>query len=375
VIVDRLPFFSFQPTEENAMSIIKRSTTAIEAISHVRQTMSEGQLNVADRMARVNSRHLVTFRDEALALRLNRLKRSLVAHYSGDEKQHRMLFIIGESHSGKSSLIEHAIASDLAFAPFVTSEGINALPMLFMQYPSPGTLRNMASDGLEALGYPVKATLSESRIWPLFREQLKRRQVLFLIIDEAQHAIKSNNNDWEIQKVRDTFKHLVQMPDWPLRLILCGVSPLESVRDGDKQIASRSTVLNLGPLDKENHAAHVRKYIEKIVVEHAEMELADFIGGDFPKRLIHACDGCFGSIVQLVRMAVETAMVANATKVEKDHFTTAYAFISGCSPTSNIFTLDDWASLDAGAAKVIEDKQDVQTDEKPKAIRAGERRK
>ncbi|MDR6667070.1 TniB family NTP-binding protein [Rhizobium sp. 1399] len=358
------------------MPILKRSTAAIEAISHIRQTMPEAQLNVADRMAKVNSQHVVTFRNDAITLRLGRLKRSLVAHYSGDEKQHRMLFIIGESHSGKSTLIEHAIANDPAFAPYVTSEGVNAMPMLLMQYPSPGTLRNMASDGLEALGYPVKAPLTESRIWPLFREQLKRRQVMFLVIDEAQHAIKSNKSDWEIQKVRDTFKHLVQMPDWPLRLILCGVSPLESVRDGDKQIASRSTVLNLGPLDKENHAGHVRKYIEKIVVEHAEMELADFIGGDFPMRLIHACDGCFGSIVQLIRMAVETAMVADETRVEKDHFAQAYAFISGCSPTSNIFTIENWTSLDAGAAKVIEEKEDAQgKEEKPKRLRAGERRK
>lgn len=358
------------------MSFMKRSPAAIEAISRVRQSMPEEQLDVADRMAKVNACNVTTFRDEALAARLDRLKRSLVAHYAGDEKQHRILFIIGASHSGKSTLIEHALAADPAFESYVNVEGVNAMPVLYMPAPSPCTLRNIAVDGLEGLGYPVKATLTESRIWPLFREQLKRRHVLFLIIDEAQHAIVSNNSDWEIQKVRDTFKHLVQMPDWPLRLILCGVSPLERLREGDKQIASRSTVLNLGPLDKKQHAPHVRRYIEMIVTEHAEMELGDFIGGDFPQRLIHACDGCFGSIVRLIRLAVEFAMVAGATRVEKAHFSKAYADISGCSPTSNIFSIDVWEGVEVGAARVVDDQPEPSdTDEKPKRLRAGERRK
>ncbi|MEH7846375.1 MULTISPECIES: ATP-binding protein [Rhizobium] len=362
------------------MTFQKRDTAAIEAISQVRQTMDQSQLDIADTMAKVNAQHISTFRNGALERHVDRLKRSLVAHYTGDDKQHRILFIIGESHSGKTTLVEHVLRTDPAFQPYITTDGIEAMPCLHLPAPSPCTLHNIASDGLEKLGYPIKSTLTESRIWPLFREQLKRRRVIFLFIDEAQHAIKSNNSSWEIQKVRDTFKHLVQMPEWPVRLILCGVSPLELLRDGDKQIASRSTVLNLGPLTEDKHGPHVRRYVELVVQEHADLALGDFLRGDFPKRIIHACGGCFGSIVQLIRYAVETALLAGEGKVLPEHFARAYADISGCSPSSNIFTIKSWRTMEPGEARITEEPygdSDGGGDDggqKPKRLRAGERR-
>ncbi|SSC71427.1 unnamed protein product [Ciceribacter sp. T2.26MG-112.2] len=348
--------------------------SAIEAISRVRQSMPDSQLDIADRMATISAHHIPTFRDDALKKRIDRMKRSLVAHYSGDEKQHRILFVIGDSHSGKSSLIEHVLATDPAFDTYVDSDGVDAMTVLLMDGPSPCTLRNIAYDGLEKLGYPVKANLTESRIWPLFREQLKRRKVLFIVIDEAQHAVKNNTSDYEIQKVRDTFKHLVQMPDWPIRLILCGVSPLERLREGDKQIETRSTMMRLGSLTAQ-HTAHVVSYIELVVTRHAELRLGDFLGGDFAERVIHACGGCFGSIVKLIRLAVENTLLKGDATVTAESFAAAYGEMSGCSPTSNIFTASEWQALEAGAAKIVDHSdEDTPSAPKPKRIRAGERR-
>uniref|UniRef100_A0A7C1T9R7 Uncharacterized protein n=1 Tax=Agrobacterium albertimagni TaxID=147266 RepID=A0A7C1T9R7_9HYPH len=356
------------------MSFNSLPASAIEAITRVRQSMPDKQTIIADRVAAISAHHIPTFRDEALAKRIDRMKRSIVAHYSGDDKQHRILFVIGESHSGKSSLVRHAVAADPAFAPYIDSEGIEAMTVLMIDGPSPCTLRNIASDCLEKLGYPVKANLSESRIWPLFREQLKRRKVLFIVIDEAQHAVKNNTSDYEIQKVRDTFKHLVQMPDWPIRLILCGVSPLERLREGDKQIASRSTMMRLGPLTAQ-HATHVVGYIELVTIKHAGLKLGNFLGGDFPLRVIHACGGSFGSIVQLIRLAVENALLMEESTVSVAQFAAAYSEMSGCSPSSNIFTVQEWQHLDEGQARVVNEAGDNQTaGARPKRIRAGERR-
>jgi len=357
------------------MPLKQLPASAIEAISRMRQSMPDSQLDIADRMATISAHHIPTFRDDALKKRIDRMKRSLVAHYSGDEKQHRILFVIGDSHSGKSSLIEHVLATDPAFDSYVDSNGVNAMTVLLMDGPSPCTLRNIAYDGLEKLGYPVKANMTESRIWPLFREQLKRRRVLFIVIDEAQHAVKNNTSDYEVQKVRDTFKHLVQMPDWPIRLILCGVSPLERLREGDKQIETRSTMMRLGSLTAQ-HAAHVVSYIELVVTHHAGLKLGDFLGGDFPDRLIHSCGGCFGSIVKLIRLAVEDTLLKGQGIVTDESFAAAYGEMSGCSPTSNIFRNSDWRALEPGAAKIVGASTDEDTPSapKPKRIRAGERR-
>jgi hypothetical protein len=353
------------------MRISTLSPSALEAITRVRQSMPEGQLAIADRMAVVNAGHIPTHRDKEFADRLEHMKRSLVAHYSGDDKQYRMLLVIGKSHSGKSSLIEHALSTDPAFDTYTASDGVEATPCLFLEAPSPATLRNLAVEGLEKLGYPVKSDITESRAWPLFRQQLKRRRVLFVFIDEAQHIINTNNQP-ECQKVRDTLKHLVQMKDWPVRLIMSGVPPLEALRNQDEQIEERSMVLNLGPLNATKHAPHVRKYVKLVVVEHAAMHLEDFLDGDFPERVIYACDGCFGSIVKIIRAAVEVAMVECCASVGKRHFEKAYGQITGCSTTSNIFTGNEWRTAAAGVAKVT---LETPAADKPKALRAGERRK
>lgn len=347
--------------------------SALEAITRVRQSMPASQLAIADRMAIVNAGHIPTYRDTTLAEHLAYMKRSLVAHYSGDDKQYRILLVIGKSHSGKSSLIENALSTDQAFDGYVASDGVEAMPCLFLEAPSPATLRNLAVEGLEKLGYPVKSDITESRAWPLFRQQLKRRKVLFVFIDEAQHIINTNN-DPECQKVRDTLKHLVQMKDWPVRLIMSGVSPLEELRDGDDQIKERSMVLLLGPLEAAKHAPHVRQYVKLVVVNHAEMELEDFLGGDFADRVIYACDGCFGSIVKMIRASVEVAMVEGSASVGMRHFEKSYGQITGCSKTSNIFSSEQWRTAAAGAAKVTPDTPAPAPD-KPKALRAGERRK
>lgn len=348
------------------------SPSALEAITRVRQSMPSGQAEIADRMATVNAGYIPTHRDTAFAKHLEYMKRSLVAHYSGDDKQYRMLLVVGNSHSGKSSLIEHALSSDPAFETYTASDGVEAVPCLFLEAPSPATLRNLAVEGLEKLGYPVKSDITESRAWPLFRQQLKRRMVLFVFIDEAQHIMNTNNAP-ECQKVRDTLKHLVQMKDWPVRLIMSGVSPLEEMRDGDRQIKERSKVLSLGPLNATTHAAHVRKYIQLVVMEHAAMTLEDFLGGDFADRVIYACDGCFGSIVKIIRASVEASMVDGSASVGKRHFERAYGEITGCSTTSNIFSNGKWKDETPGAAKVSADS--APSTDKPKALRAGERRK
>lgn len=354
------------------------SPALVEALSRVRQSMPADQTALADRMATINARHLKTFRDDAFAAHVDRMKRGLVAHYSGDEKQYRMILVVGSSHSGKSTLVEHALDNDPAFHPYVDSEGTETVPVLRFQAPSPCTLRNLAVDGLEALGFPVKSDIVESRAWPLFRQQLKHRKVLFIFIDEAQQTINSNN-EHEIQKLRDTFKHLVQMDDWPIRLILAGVSPLERLRE-DMQIRSRSTVLNVGDLDPVAHRAHVVHWVTKIVNEHAELALEDFLNGDFPEKLVHACGGCFGSIVESTRLAVEHALIKGVDEVGVAHFATAYAQRTGCSSSNNIFTAEDWRSLAPGAARKEDAKAAPAAAPTPaadamKPLRGGERRK
>jgi hypothetical protein len=341
--------------------------------------MPRSETDVADRMAAISAKHVETFRDAAFGSRFRKLKRSLVAHFTGDNKQHRIIIVTGESHAGKSDLIERCLDNDPGLAAYPTDDGYPAMPVLRMDAPSPCNIVNVAIEGLQVLGYPVKGNIREKEAWPLFREQLKRHRVLVLFIDEAQHTVNSTNRA-ELQRLRDIFKHVTQMKDWPVRLILAGVSPLEKLRD-DKQIRTRSMPMHLGDISAA-HARHVSHWVEKIVKEHAEMRLEDFMAGDFPLRLIHGAGGCFGSIIQLIRMAIEDALVGGEDVVGLANFANAYATMTGCSKRENILTVPNWREIDGALARLADNADKLEEVEKPvkraatkilKAHRGGER--
>ncbi|TAV81556.1 hypothetical protein ELI23_10365 [Rhizobium leguminosarum] len=350
-----------------------------EALSRLRVSMPPDEIEIADRMEAISAQHLPTFRDIAFGSRFRKLKRSLVAHFTGDNKQHRMIIVTGESHSGKSDLIDYCLDNDPGLLPYPTKDGFPAVPVLRMDGPSPCNIVNVAIEGLEALGYPVKGNIKEKEAWPLFRAQLKRHRVLILFIDEAQHAVNSVSSRADLQRLRDIFKHVTQMKDWPVRLILAGVHPLERLRE-DKQIRTRSMPMHLGDIT-DAHSKHVCHWVKKIVEEHAKMRLDDILGGDFPLRLIHGAGGCFGSIIQLIRMAIEDALVAGKDIVALSNFASAYATMTGCAKDENILTVKNWRSKEGALARSLEAEDAVaeveslaSTRSKPmKAHRGGER--
>lgn len=350
-----------------------------EALSRLRVSMPPEETEIADRMEAISAQHVQTFRDIAFGSRFRKLKRSLVAHFTGDNKQHRMIIVTGESHSGKSNLIDYCLDNDPGLSPYPTNDGFPAIPVLRMDAPSPCNMVNVAIEGLEALGYPVKGNIREKEAWPLFRAQLKRHRVLILFIDEAQHAVNSTSSRADLQRLRDIFKHVTQMRDWPVRLILAGVHPLELLRE-DKQIRTRSMPMHLGDITAA-HAKHVCHWVKKIVEEHAEMRLDDLLAGDFPLRLIHGAGGCFGSIIQLIRMAIEDALVAEKDVVALSNFASAYATMTGCSKDENILTVTNWRSREGALARLSDAEETVAevenlaaTRSKPiKAHRGGER--
>jgi type II secretory pathway predicted ATPase ExeA len=322
----------------------------IEALSRVRASMPQSEIDIADRIAEISAKHVETHRDRAFNSRFRKMKRSLVAHFAGDTKQHRILIVTGESHSGKTALIENALDMDGGFEPYPDSDGNMTMPILRMDCASPANLVNVALDGLEALGYPMDPKTLEKVAWSEFRKRLKQRKVLVVFIDEAQHIVNSTNR-LEHQKMRDILKHMVQMKDWPIRIILSGVHPLEKFRE-DQQIRKRSMTLHLGPLTIGQNASHVRHWITKIVVEHAEMEIADFMAGDFPERVIHCCGGCFGSIIQMTRLAIEEELIKGSSTVGVSSFASAYKTMTGSPSTENIFTVTKWRQLEGSGAKM-----------------------
>ncbi|MGT2442948.1 hypothetical protein ACU4I5_10165 [Ensifer adhaerens] len=161
--------------------------------------------------------------------------------------------------------------------------------------------------------------------------------------------------------IGDAFKSLTQMPDWPVRLILVGVPPLASFL-ARKQLYNRRTVIPFDTVDADGNTDLVESILNTIVLTHAGMELRiglkdeeEMGKGDFLRRLMHACEAEFGSVVQMIRAAVELAMLAGREHVLIDDFIKTYASFSGCRPSKNVFKAANWEELDPSTALLRDD--------------------
>ncbi|TAW06604.1 ATP-binding protein (plasmid) [Rhizobium ruizarguesonis] len=255
----------------------------------------------------------------------------------------RIIAICGESGAGKTrALIEHCNRIP-EMRPFVDRDHILVKPVLWFKAPSPSTPQRLAFAGLIALGVPVRANMAENKIWELFQTALKAHRVRFVVIDEAQDAIETANRI-EIVKIANAFKNLVQMQDWSLRLVLVGVPPLAEFLER-KQLFTRRIVVPFQRISADAEVDTVVTILRKVVVDHAGMALDQDLGDDFEKRLAHACDGQIGSIIQMVRKALEFAIERDEEWLALKHFADAYRSFSGCKDNENVFEAAQWSDL------------------------------
>ncbi|MCQ1572741.1 ATP-binding protein [Neorhizobium galegae] len=361
-------------------------------------------LAASDRMKEIRSKFVDTARDKELALRVLKLKTSFDGPVDG--KEGSILIITGESHAGKTTMLERTLLVDPGLQEYKV-DGMPIKPLVFMEVKAPSSLQSLAVDLLKMLGYPVKVDMKRPAAFRLLLEKLQERQVLILWLDEAQNLLQ--NNPVELGILANNLVTIEQNPEWPIRIILSGLPDLDMLVDNYKQIRSRA---DHWPLGRTTSPEHVATWLHKIVEEHATLALDDTLyyynedeekwvdNEDFALRLIHASDGNFGTILRLIRDAVECglkdhdAAVAEGTappscRIGRDNFAKAYSNIVGVLNQANIFYVPHWGDLPGGMARVkLEEMRAASQQEPPsqqqdeekagkkvKPLRAGERRK
>lgn len=335
----------------------KRSKAAID---RVRDLVGADRLSVADRIAQLYNEYIPLDRDRLLKDALVASIASVTTPITGKPDKRRIVAVCGRSGAGKTTAIVKHIQRLKAMASYWDEDGVRIHPVIFIEAPSPCTPRLLAIAGLEALGHTPPDRIRENEAWLLFRRLLKVHKVMWVVIDEAQHAIESATIR-EATVIGDAFKSLTQMPDWPVRLILVGVPPLASFL-ARKQLYNRRTVIPFDTVDADGNTDLVESILNTIVLTHAGMELRiglkdeeEMGKGDFLRRLMHACEAEFGSVVQMIRAAVELAMLAGREHVLIDDFIKTYASFSGCRPSKNVFKAANWEELDPSTALLRDD--------------------
>jgi hypothetical protein len=330
-----------------------------DALGHLRSAMPDKTCGRADRLARLHAKHVVTPRDGALSNEVESLIQNAAgpATYGPEDgslrREGSALVVIGESGAGKTTLLKRIFAKRPEFRPYEDRYGNITSPLVSLVAPSPCTLKQLGRELLRALGYPLAREIKEHMVWELVRQQIRLRKVMFIHIDEMQHAVNTKN-ETECQKLSDTLKNVMQQPDWPVWFILSGVPALSGFVTRDVQLMRRSRIFEFGNLDFSKDCGSVRKMIELMVTKHAEMQLASSLPDEFIHRLLHAAYGRLGVVIQIVRGAIEQAMFDESSlgQVRARHFASAYRQFSGCTEDANVFVRADWQTIEPSAALV-----------------------
>ena len=277
---------------------------------------------------------------------------------SGMVVEMRAIALIGASGSGKTTHVERLIQTTPDLRQ--PKAGEDLCDVIVVRVPSPATLKSVGRAVLEALGRPLKRERTADAIWEMVRNFLRERKVLFVLLDEAQD-IARHQTPKEMQAVINTLKSLMQNKDWPVGLILSGMSSLRAMLNFDPQLARRVFPIELPRLSPVGDVEQVQDMIAFYA------DAAGYVGPsgpavvDLASRLIHAADREFGLAIEITIDSLEEAMRSGGTDISHDHFTAAFARRSGCIYGLNPFVADDYERIDV--RKLLGDDDDGERDQ------------
>jgi len=334
------------------------------------------------RLGRHNGKYIHSTRDEKLSGAMDRLRNNAAAALFGGSEKRRAMFVIGESDSGKSRALAELVASRQEFKPRETSRGV-VRPFVFFEAPKPLTIKGFARNALKVCGYHVKnLQLGEQELFELLKEQIRNKGVVFMWVDEMQHVLHGDATD-RIQNVSDIIKSLMQIPGWPLHLIVSGVPALAKFlvpKDADRQLRNRSYLVHLSPITAVN--SDMMLQLQEYIMKEEGLLLGDTNNPEFVERLIRVCDGAFGTMIKRMQAAAEEALlevrgappVTDATTTEPlpmvvtmKHYANVYERETGASEYQNFFIEGvDWQKL-TSLAVLSEIIDSIPTVEKPQS--------
>lgn len=328
------------------------------SLSRLRDSMPSETLARVDRMAGINRGYVVRPIDRILEKQVNAMIEGQLAFHANPDYdaseafKYRAIFVIGDSGSGKSTAIKRIFARMPAgLQPYEDEFGQTISPTASFKAPKPLTMRLLAKTGLVSIGYTIDRDRKENEMWDLYRAQLKEREMLWVHIDEMQHAVRGNAHA-AMQDIADIVKNLLQLEDWPLCAIFSGVTSLAAfLQFEDSQLRNRCLVLPFLPLKPGGGTKRLKRAVQGVITVHAEMQAAEAILKDeFINRLMHGTCGAFGTAIQLTREAIFIALRAGREQVLPEDFVDFYAIASGCKPDENVFTAPNWQLIDPGKA-------------------------
>ncbi|MBW9051163.1 TniB family NTP-binding protein [Rhizobium mesosinicum] len=321
-------------------------TPAKTGLDHLRANVSQAVADKAALINKIDTWHVDTRYDDLFRLEIDRMLASIIGN---NAQEGYAVAVVGKSGAGKSHTIGFALDRHPAFAPF--DDGYGNRKQIFLKVRTPAKCSTKAL-GIEILlqaGYPIRrTTITEIEVWRLVREQLQRREIRIIHLDETQHVLKEKDLRGRTH-TQNTIKSLMQNIDWPIWLIMSGIPDMLQLveNDTDQQMGRRTRVLHVGEMDDSD--IPFLKAVMKAVAAKVGYKLAFPITANFMSRLLHAGIYRQGMLIQLIKMSVESAIWDEKTARDKSvlhsHFVDGYRRLCNCADGTNVFLIENWADI------------------------------
>lgn len=302
-------------------------------------------------------------------------------HSRRNRREGRLLVITGDSGAGKSRRLKRTLRKHPALKGFDPESADH--PVVFVNVPSPCTLKQLGRQTLAMTGYPLERDLLEHLTWEKVRRRLDRGDKLIIVYDEMQHITQTSNLA-EQEKIANTIKDLLINEVWRVSVIVCGLPEVADFIRSDIQLKRRARFIALRSLTMPGDNADVAAMIN-ILARVAGLSVAEDIETDLAPRLIHASGCQWGIAIDLTHEAIESALepdyldlgqdddeidlagatsTATAGGLTRGHFAQAFEELIGCSPDENPFISRDWTSIRMTAPVTLQDKLRARAEQK-----------
>ncbi|MQX41883.1 hypothetical protein CN071_11905 [Sinorhizobium meliloti] len=304
--------------------------------------MDPSELEAVERIKAMNAYHVGSARDAELRTLYKRLFRNTqteTAKLAG-------IVVTGSSGSGKTHLIR-SMETHPAFQRFrMPGKDYDNLPYISIDAPPKCAPNYLLAEIVKACGFPVSNPGNVAEMRDLAMKWFALRGVMFLHIDEFQHAQRSNT-ETQIKEIQDAMKMLVQISaPWPVQLILSGTPVIADFRTTSPELEGRTLPFDLESLDPAADGAVIEKVVTGIITKHAQLEVADLDEKEFVMRLSKAANHQFGNVIQTIRLACEEVILEGRTEVGIQDFVKVYSMLVGSrNMERNLFVSSAWRDL------------------------------
>jgi predicted ATP-dependent serine protease len=158
------------------------------ALEHIRNKVGPRVQKRAALLSELELLHIRTEYDDRLDEEIELILSHIIG---GNASEGYALFVTGMPGAGKSTIVRRRLEANPALEPYVDAYGNEKQIWLRVSTPAGCTMKDLGIRILRAAGYPMVKPPSETEVWNLVRETLRRKEYHIIFFDEFQHVLKA----------------------------------------------------------------------------------------------------------------------------------------------------------------------------------------